>query len=243
MKIIFLNTWIQQIKEPQEKFIKDNLSDTDVFCFSEVGKNQFNNFTNILTDFNSLYCLDESLDNSISSQAIFVKKSFDVKIHKKELLYGAIEVAETKEVPGFVQGITLNGKEPFSIFNVQGMAYPGDKLDTPFRIDQSEKIINFTKGFIKPHLILGDFNLMPDTRSIGMLEKVGYRNLIKEFNIKTTRNKIAWEHFKNSKKDIYFGKQLFADYVFVSSEVNVKTFEVPGIEISDHLPLILNFDL
>jgi len=34
-----------------------------------------------------------------------------------------------------------------------------------------------------------------------------------------------------------------SDYVFVSLEVKVKKFEVPNIEISDHLPLILDFEM
>ena len=40
----------------------------------------------------------------------------------------------------------------------------------------------------------------------------------------------------------FFGKQHFADYVFVSKDVKVKKFEVPYLEISDHLPLILDFE-
>lgn len=54
-------------------------------------------------------------------------------------------------------------------------------------------------------------------------------NLIKKYNIPTTRNK-------------YFpGKDKFADYTFISPDINAQDFRVPTAEISDHLPMILDF--
>ena len=66
-----------------------------------------------------------------------------------------------------------------------------------------------------------------------MFEDNGYKNLIKEFKIPTTRNEISWAKYEN--------KQLFADFVFVSPDVKITNFSVPNNEISDHLPLILEF--
>jgi endonuclease/exonuclease/phosphatase family metal-dependent hydrolase len=68
----------------------------------------------------------------------------------------------------------------------------------------------------------------------------GYRNLIKDFGIKSTRGRICWEQYKHKPG---FTKQFFADYIFVSKRVGVKGFQVPHIEISDHLPLILDFEI
>lgn len=60
------------------------------------------------------------------------------------------------------------------------------------------------------------------------------RNLIKEFNIKQTRSNLSpYAKTKNFQK--------FADYTFITNDVVVKDFQVPYIEISDHLPLILEF--
>ena len=69
--------------------------------------------------------------------------------------------------------------------------------------------------------------------------------LILENKIKTTRNFHAWRQAKEMVADGYrfYGEQKFADYVFVSKDVKVKNFEVPNIEISDHLPLILDFEI
>lgn len=65
-----------------------------------------------------------------------------------------------------------------------------------------------------------------------MLEK-GMINLIKEYKIPTTRNKLAVRYDQIIDK--------FADYIIVSSGVKVLDFQVPNIEISDHLPMILEF--
>ncbi len=57
---------------------------------------------------------------------------------------------------------------------------------------------------------------------------------------KQTRNKIGWEFFKDQEG---FVKQYYADYCFATSEIDVKNFEVPYVEVSDHLPLILKFEI
>ena len=115
------------------------------------------------------------------------------------------------------------------------MACPGRarKLDSPARLAQSKNLLASIETLPKaPTLLCGDFNLMPQTQSIGLLE-TNMKNLIKDFKIENTRNKISW--------DKYPDKQHFADFVFVTPEVKVKSFEVPYNEISDHLPMILEF--
>jgi len=83
----------------------------------------------------------------------------------------------------------------------------------------------------------GDFNLYPQTKSIKIFEEAGYRNLIKDFGVKETRNKFAWEQFPDEEK------QHFADYCFVSKNIKIIDFQVPNVLISDHNPLILDFDI
>ena len=67
-----------------------------------------------------------------------------------------------------------------------------------------------------------------------MFEDADYRNLIKDHRISSTRNELAWDRFPGN-------KQLFADYTFVSGDVEVRDFKVPNVPISDHLPMILDF--
>ena len=83
-------------------------------------------------------------------------------------------------------------------------------------------------------ILCGDFNLMPETESIKMLGEA-MRDLIKDYKITNTRNEISWKTYNN--------KQYFADFTFVSKDINVLNFEVPYNEVSDHLPMILEFEL
>lgn len=127
--------------------------------------------------------------------------------------------------------LVRSGDREFFVCNFHGVAKPGDKLDTPKRVAQSEGLIQFFENKPGLKIIGGDFNLLPDTKSIRLFRENGYRDLIAEYHIPTTRNHFAW--------DLYPEKQLFSDYVFTSPEVKIKTFSAPNIEISDHLPLIV----
>ena len=125
------------------------------------------------------------------------------------------------------------GERLFTLGNFHGTAYPGSKLDTPERISQSQKIFNFLAGEQGEKILGGDFNLMPDTESIRMIEEMGMRNLIKEFNIGTTRSELNYARYPEERR------QYFSDYVFTSSGIKIASFQVPQLTISDHLPMIL----
>jgi endonuclease/exonuclease/phosphatase family metal-dependent hydrolase len=121
------------------------------------------------------------------------------------------------------------GGEAYTVCHFHGLWTGDGKGDTPSRIDQSKKIKSFLKSVQGSKKILcGDFNLLPETQSIKILED-GMRNLIKEYGIRSTRN------------DYYQKKDPYADYVFVSGEVNVKSFRTLPVAVSDHLPLYLEF--
>jgi endonuclease/exonuclease/phosphatase family metal-dependent hydrolase len=128
-------------------------------------------------------------------------------------------------------------KSPNKILNiasVHGVAQPGDKLDNPKRLQQSQKIIEYMAKIDGVKIIGGDFNLDKNTESVKMFEKNGYRNLIEEYKIETTRNHLCW--------DVWHNVQLWADFLFVSPEVKVKSFEVPKNEVSDHLPQVVEIE-
>jgi len=230
MKIIFLNALQGQIDGIKE-FILDQSLDTDIFCFQE----SYNHFQS------NIFCLDWlkdyqsiSKNKQVSQEDEFSNSTFvDLKylvsnsqtIGQDDIdiglgLYNQIEIPENKTI---------------HIGNIHGHARPGDKQDNPARIRQSQLIIDFFKDLSGPKIIGGDFNLDLNIKSVQMFEDNGYRNLIKEFNIPTTRNEISWAQHQN--------KQLYADYIFVSPDVKVTSFSVPNLLISDHLPMILEVEI
>jgi len=114
------------------------------------------------------------------------------------------------------------------IFTGYGMVK--EKGDSEDRLLQSDRIIDFVKTLANPYIIAGDFNLLPDTQSIQKFEDLGLDNLIKEYDITSTRT------------SFYTKPEKFADYVFTDKDITIKDFKVLPDEVSDHSALYLEFE-
>lgn len=243
MKVIFLNCCYLKVKEKILDYFASH-KDTDVYCLQEVSSENLQLLTKIFTrDFLFLYnnALNNSKEYPNYGQLIVVKRNI------KLICFESREVFKNLNSNfGFLQNIDIEvNNKRYSVGNIHGMSLPGHKNDTQARIKQSKITIDFYANKNNLKIIGGDFNLNPDTKSVKLFESAVYGNLIKDYEIKSTRNKLAWsDALKRSKTSMakYYGKQHFADYCFVSSGIKVKSFEVPNIEISDHLPLILEFE-
>ena len=236
MRIIFLNCWYAKAGEAFFDFVKENSLNTDIFCFTEIYPGLFSKLKKMLPNFEGFYeksMLDRTM-HYIYGQAVFSKEKFDMqnlgRINLFKNVYNDM---------GYASPFKLKVcSKILYIVNVHGKARPVHKLDTPVRLRQSKLILDFLKNKTGLKIVGGDFNLLSETRSVGMFEKAGYRNLIKEFGIKNTRNRLIWNFLKKGEE-----KQYFADYVFISEDVKVNSFEVPDCEISDHLPMVLDFEI
>ena len=228
MKLIFLNAWHGQVGDAMTDFLKHHAPSTDVFCFQEAGEPMRELAAAPLREFREFATYKFNGDHCAFPQATYVRKSAAV-LHAATLL-------ESGNDTGLALYVHIKfGNGHAHICNLHGMPQPGDKLDSPGRLRQSQELCRFFDDKHGPKIIGGDFNLLPRTRSIEIFEEHGYRDLIKEFGIATTRNRLAWEMHPTS-------KQYFSDYVFVSPELKIRSFSVPNLEISDHLPLILEVE-
>lgn len=126
--------------------------------------------------------------------------------------------------------LDINGKE-LQIINVHGI-WNKDKIGDERTIAQSEFILSKIRYDI-PCIVLGDFNLLPNTESIKMINNKMH-NLILEYNIKTTRPTFD---------DGLDKGDLVCDYIFVNDKVKVNDFKVLNNNSSDHLPLLLDFEI
>lgn len=236
MKIIFLNSWYGRAGGKFLNFVKDSSPETDIYCFQEVQPELFSELKNILSGYQEICATGNKIEvlGFVYGQAVFVKENYEVLSSGKINLYRNV----TNDF-GFMQFISIKvGEKVVYIANIHGKARPGSKLDTSARLKQSKIIIDFFKDKKAPKIIGGDFNLLPQTKGVKMFEEAGYRNLIKDFKVKSTRNHLAWDNLKEGEE-----KQSHADYVFVSKDVKVKDFSIPDIVISDHLPLVLDFGI
>lgn len=260
MKLVSLNTWGGKVFDPLISFIKQQSTDTDIFCFQEIYKttsdirqykdiraNLLDELIKILPDFRFFYSIEISgfdttpdpvnFDLTVG-KAIFTKNNIKINSEEDLPIYGDRSKRflrkDFSNLPVIVQSIDITSdSKRFVICNVHGTPFPSSKLDTALRLRHSQKIKDFLKTKQGAKIVTGDFNLLPETQSIKIYEKE-MKNLIKEFNIQITRSRLS--PFSNQ-PDF----QKFADYTFVSSDVNVTNFKVPYVEISDHLPMILEF--
>lgn len=242
MKIITLNLWGGRIYKPLIDFISKN-QNIDVFCFQEmyhnaIEKNQnksngeqldfYNEMKFLLPDHIGYFC---STVGDYYGIATFVQKSLKVQAS------GDINIYKNSEYNGrganhsrkaFWVDINLNNKN-LSVLNVHGLWNGKGKTDTPDRIEQSRCIRKFMDSVKGYQVICGDFNLLPDTESISILER-GMQNLIKEYKVNTTRTSLYTRAETSGS---------FADYIFASPDIQIIDFKVLPDEVSDHAPLLL----
>lgn len=243
MKILSLNTWGGRIHKPLLEFFKEQ-QEVDIFCLQEIYHEAEGKETNeeFLGDaFDLFSTIKNALPNhegyfrpSIGDYyglAMFVKKDITLTSEGDITIYDVANYAGDSNHSRNLQYVSFKqGNNDILIANVHGLWNGKGKTDTPERIGQSEKIRQFIDAFEGEKVVCGDFNLAPDTQSLGILEP-GMKNLIKEYGISSTRT------------SLYTKPEKFADYAFVSSGIEVKDFKVLPDEVSDHSPLYLDLDL
>ncbi len=257
MKLISLNIWGGNEFDALFSFLSSHAENTDIFCFQEVFDSPLSVVSrgtrvDILKKLEKIFpghqsffspiqdAVDENGAVDIPStfgQALFIKKNLIVEKKGFVFAYRGANVMQGDDWgtlgAGFQYAQMKNGAMPLTVVGVHGTSRPGNKLDTPDRLAQSQKILDFLKNIEGRKIVCGDFNLMPQTQSIKMLE-ANMKNLIKEYDVRDTRGEINIKKYPDD-------PQWFADYVFVSPDINVISFEVPNIPVSDHLPLVLEF--
>lgn len=259
MKVIFLNIWSGKVYEPLMEYLRDESRDTDFFCLQEVFDSPhahtvswggradiFTHLKNALPGFTPYYTVAvENYDGDAPTNfplthgiAIFARQNIAIASHGDFLISGEDwHGPGTSEIfPHKLQYVRFKKDGALhTLANLHGTAILGNKLDTPARIAQSQKIVDFLNSERGRKIIGGDFNLMPDTESIRMIEHTNMRNLIKEYAVTDTRGAIAHERYSASER------QYFADFVFVSLDMRITSFTVPHIGVSDHLPLVVEW--
>lgn len=223
---MFLNVWNAKQRESLEHFLRTHRETTDLFCFQEVYPEARELLDQLLSGWTSVHGYKRLDKRDDFPQSTYAREGITLRFARTLL----------EEVRGAGLALYTEVVAPEGVFhvaNVHGAAHPGEKRDTPSRIVQSEAVIDFLRSKDGPKIVGGDFNLLPDTRSVRLFSEHGFVDMIDAHRIPTTRNRFAWDLYPADQK-LYH-----SDYVFVSDTVTVREFAVPAVEISDHLPLIL----
>ncbi len=246
MKLITLNIWGGKVFNPLMDFFKKHAYDTDIFCLQEVFNNPphiksriqqgakedvYNDISEILKEeFDGYFAPTQDGEESLT---MFTKKSLDIQGVNSEFVYRWKNAMENNDASSYginVQYVKFSkNKKNYMICNLHGHWTPDFKGDNPVRLEQSQNIKKLLDNFGGLKILCGDFNLAPNTKSMAILES-SMINLIKEHKVTSTRS-------------LFYTKEIkFADYIMVSSKIKVKKFEVIQDVVSDHLPLLLEFD-
>lgn len=242
MKLITLNIWGGHVREPLLQFIKAH-QDVDIFCLQEVYHQAPHKISseeravslNIFAELQALLPQHEAyfkpVVENIYGIGMLIRKECDV------LGEGEISIHQNPHYEGRgpthsrnMQWLTYRHQhKTYSVLNVHGLWNGRGKTDTPERLAQSRRMREFMDTINSPKIICGDFNLRPDTESLRLIEH-GMINHVHESRVTSTRS------------SLYGKEEKFADYIFTSPEVVVKTFAVLPDEVSDHLPLFIEYE-
>jgi len=247
MKLISLNTWAGRVGKDIFLDFFERHKDVDIFCLQEVWQGGHehaslwgeNIDTTLMTSISSVLTEHEVLFYPHYMDwygiAIYVKK--DIRIIEEGDIFvfkyreNMFDDDKAKNHARNIQWIKIDtDKGPRTIINFHGLWNGISKEDTKERMIQADNIVKFLKNVSSSHVLCGDFNLMPENKSLKMIEDLGMRNLITEFDIISTRS----SHYKKPER--------FADYTLVDKGIQVHDFKVLPDEVSDHLAMYLEFD-
>lgn len=268
MKIISLNTFGGHVFGPLMAFIEGMKGDTDIFCFQEITHspdpsapldshgsriNLLEEISKVLQDFEVYFAavhdhfdavtlVDEEVHYGL---ATFIRKDLTVEKRRDFFIARGFNTFVPNDYGTLGSNAQMfrvrKGAVVVTVCNVHGTSEPAHKLDSDERLAQSRKILDIVLPEPGEKIVMGDFNLFPNTESIRMFERNGFRNLIRDNGIQTTRGTMLRKlhpHYANGP----YGFQDFADYTFVMPGIKIQRFEVPDAPVSDHLPMILRIE-
>jgi endonuclease/exonuclease/phosphatase family metal-dependent hydrolase len=131
-----------------------------------------------------------------------------------------------------VVDLELPDNKKLRVLNYHGI-WTKEKLGNAETLKACKQILDLAKAVQGPTIIAGDFNLFPDTPSMQVFYK-DFISLVDTYKIKTTRP--SSNELSNLKRNV-------VDFVMVTPDIKVNSFEVLDSDVSDHLPLILDFEL
>lgn len=263
MKILSLNVALFETNNAKlSKFLTDQK--LDIICLQEVASSFSKT---IKEDFLSKDCIDQAttkLKYSFFAPTWEVKDFHQKKFHQKEVFsfdFGGflksgnyikskfkilkkaniffgnknIKVTDWSTWPQIqskaiqLVDLLLPNSKKLRVLNYHGI-WTKEKIGNKETLAACQKINELAIEVDFPSIIVGDFNLFPDTESMKVFKD--FTSLVDQHNIQTTRPK---------SNELSHLKRNVVDYIFVSKGVKINSFEVLDTDVSDHLPLILDF--
>ncbi len=244
MKIIQLNIWQGKLGLQLIDFLK--AEKPDFVCMQEV------NDLKGRAGYKFFATLDE-LKREGGFEHSFLSATYSSRYMERTLQYGnailsrlPIDTFETiftrgKFVKNFditkddgnirnLQHVTIQaGGKTLHILNHHGFRIPETKAGNEDTVMAMKIIADKIGGLNGPIILCGDFNLAPDSESIGVIS-AKLRNLSVENGLKRTYTELSIVN-------------AVCDYIFINDRVKVERFEMSEALVSDHKALVLEFEV
>lgn len=248
MRVECLNIWGGKLKGPLIDHLQAEAKATDIFCLQEVFRgtpahegegevvlNIYDQIRAALPDHTCHYMPAHGPEGL----AMFVRHDVqtidggNTTIHKWDTKPDS--AVDQDRVLHFVN-VELAGRK-ITIANIHGLQLGADKGDTPERLVQFQTAK--TVLVHGPTVLCGDFNVRPNTKSLGIFENDPdpERRLV---------NLVTWGCVKTTRTPLYPWRETepYADYILVSERPLIRdvSFRVlTDVVVSDHYPLVVDF--
>ncbi len=243
MKLMTLNVWQGRLERVLLKELKNQ--NVDIACMQEA----------IDYDGGSggLATSYKVIGNTLGATSSFFSKLNSLPLGKKELGFGNVIFSKhelIKQETVFTRGDYKNNFDfdnddynvrafqhvvidvdstELHVLNHHGHHIDQHKLGDDETERQVQLIADYVQSLNGPVILVGDFNLAPESKSIHILDAF-MRNLSTEHGLKTTRSALT------SKNEV-------CDYIFVNDKIKVNSFAMLDTIISDHNALLLDFSI
>jgi endonuclease/exonuclease/phosphatase family metal-dependent hydrolase len=150
-------------------------------------------------------------------------------VHGQFVDHGQWTVADRPRIALAVRTADRAAGRSVWVVQVHGLRDPLGKGDTPARRRQAERLAELVRRIRSPRdlvVVCGDFNLLPDSETFGVLAELGLTDLVGAADTRTSHYRKPVRH---------------ASYLLVSDLAAVKRFEILAEpEVADHRALILD---
>ena len=246
MKIIQLNIWQGRFTEQTKAFIEHE--QPDIICMQEVYSSKLD--TPLMPFFNAL----ERIAAVLPDYDVYFSPVHKLVILGEDVFYGNAILSrhELKDTETFFihgqyaeidtveqmdsnirnmqrAGIELPDGKQMTIINHHGYWEPNE-VGSEITVDRMQKVADVIKDSPRPLVFAGDLQIISRSPAMKPIHEQ-LRDLTDEYNLPTTLSS--------------FGKvkNVACDHICVSEEIKVRSFSASDILVSDHLALILEFDV
>jgi len=234
IKLLQWNTWYKEDIKNKISLLKE--INADIYCLQELNEND-NEFNHIKSKLELKgYLRTTNTIHGSQGNAILTKYS---TVNSHTLYIKQPKEPSTSfsdEARIYIETtLDINGKK--LIIGTTHMSYTKAFKEDKLRDEESQKLLNIIKEYKSSFIFCGDLNLTEKSKLVKSLD-YNFKHAGPEYSEKTWATKeFDYGNFKVNSLDYRL------DYVFTTEDINVINSKIVETEYSDHLPILVEFQI